>query len=167
VLDPAQWGLLLDMVEPCQRDLREPAKAANLAEVEDRIGGQLPSAYRNFLLCADGGTLGDHRIYGSIELLGLLDACRSARGLVRIPFHPLRFGVECLDLGDGTVQWARCVAPELVHADVHEVARKVVRDGTSGRHGLRFEQTYEDFTDWGLDVLLALHYPIPEFASHA
>jgi hypothetical protein len=158
---------LFSRLEPSQVALRAPASLDNLAEVENRIGRRLPSAYRSFLQSADGGTLGDHRIYGSIELLGLLDACQEPSELARVPFHPLRFGVECLDLSTGSVHWARYVAHELANADVHEVARKVVRGGARpDRHGLSFEQTYEDFMDWGLDVLYGLHYPLGDFAAH-
>jgi hypothetical protein len=116
------------------RNLRPPAESESILVVEARLGHQLPSSFRAFLQVADGGFLGDARIFGTIELSYRLPA-----GIPRkvIPFHPVGEGFECLDLRGKPSLWIE--APVVWWDPRFGVAT-----------------TYDDFTDWLLDQLQEL-----------
>ncbi len=66
------WQTVLRRV-PCHLlSLRKGASLSHLTAVEARLHESLPTAYREFLLCSDGGWVGDIRLYGTDELAQLL-----------------------------------------------------------------------------------------------
>lgn len=112
-----EWREILSRLPDPLRRLRAPARSGRLRRLEARLGADLPEPYRSFLQCADGGWLGDLRIYGTPELEALLQPGTACAGFrIRafepvgangwheprrhlLPFHPVdRFGVECIDL---------------------------------------------------------------------
>jgi len=173
-MDPIDWNELLQTLEPEDRRLRPGIEPGALAALEQRLGATLPEDYRSFLLQADGGWIGDLRIYGSPEVMDLIRLARvqarqPAGQAARIdmprllPFHPVsRTSVECLSLdGDrGEVFWCRFPDHPQTRAERFfeqwSGLRSLDVDTWTGRgeHLPQIEATYVDFLDWALDARL-------------
>ncbi len=175
------WRALIAQLPKRLRSLRPGARPQDIATVErvlDQrlLGRRLPRQFRNFLYAADGGWLGDHRIYGTPELLDLLRGVGAAPGTLwprrrkLLPFHPVdRRGIECLDLGqpDAPVVWCRDRTLErrgqanrpMADYELHGLARRI--GVWAGRRKPEMHPTYPDFLDWALDVLCDLRSAVP------
>ncbi len=156
------WQTVLRRV-PCHLlSLRKGASLSHLTAVEARLHESLPTAYREFLLCSDGGWVGDIRLYGTDELAQLLHPRAPGtrpwpheRRL--LPFHPVdRYGVECIDLDRNghPIVWCRTQHPARTHdplGGVHPLATRVAQ--WQGPRRPAMDDTYLDFLDWAMDML--------------
>ncbi len=113
------WNQVISRLDSRDRRLREGLSPKRLAGLESSLGLRLPEAYRSFLRAHDGGWIGDQKIYGSPEILRMLELGRdriqmageghpALAGAWRhfrvpyqrlLPIHPAsRQSVECLAL---------------------------------------------------------------------
>jgi len=129
-MDPLIWRQVLSRLDPRDRRLRPGLSRSGLARLEAHLGLRLPSDFRSFLTAHDGGWIGDQKIYGSPEILRMLELGRDrfqgpaeTRGRWSrieaayrplLPIHPASSeSVECLALEprrseeDAAVLWVR------------------------------------------------------------
>lgn len=168
----SDWKKLLAAVPAKYRQLRDPVPLARLTRIEEILGRELPAPYRSFLENSDGGWIGESRIYGSPELLHLLEErqrrfdpalCEFRQHpLAYLPFHPVSCSsFECFDLHDpgGPVCWIsldwRFAAPKTGLLDlVDPLAAEMFCERSLA--GAEIQTTYTDFMDWLFDEILAL-----------
>ena len=82
-----------------------PASEHDVADVERQLGVTFPHAYREFLLTAGGGTLGEHVAIPGTNRNGLINQFESVDKLVRYqnfePHELIPPGYTVIALGDG------------------------------------------------------------------
>lgn len=138
-----------------EMELRDPPKESQIAEVERRIGGQLPEDYRSWLSASDGADVDDKPMptIGGTAILREFYSCERLSGLygkgfgesVPQPYLPIggtNGGAVCLRLsGDdaGAVYWAN-----------YDLANNILVDGeVSENIMMRIADNWSQFlTHW-------------------